>query len=52
MKMNDLRRHLALDDSVNVESVVSLMRRQVDCRSHLDVIRFGRWLRKQSVASA
>ena len=52
MKMNDLRRHLALDDSVNVESVVSLMRRQVDCRSHLDVIRCGRWLRKQSVASA
>ena len=52
MKMSDLRRCQMLDDSVQIESVVSLMRRQVDCQSHLDVIRCGRWLRKQSVASA
>ena len=52
MKMSDLRRYQMLDDSLQIESVVSLMRRQVDCQSHLDVIRCGRWLRKQSVASA
>ena len=52
MKMSDLRRYQMLDDSVQIESVVSLMRRQVDCQSHLDVIRCGRWLRKQSVVSA
>ena len=52
MKMSDLRHFPTLDDSMNVEAVISLMRHQVSCQCHLDVVRCGRWLRKQSAASA